>query len=61
MSIDLREVATLRLRNQRVTGEKLGGAADVVAWLGCVQAQEYSAREMVTGRACRAVASRCGR
>ena len=41
MSIDLLEVARLRLRNQRVTGEKLKTAADVVAWLGCVQAQEY--------------------
>ena len=42
MTIDLLEVARLRLRNQRVTGEKLKTAADVVAWLGCVQAQEYS-------------------
>jgi len=42
MGIDLLEVARLRLRNQRVTGEKLKTAADVVAWLGCVQAQEYS-------------------
>ncbi len=42
MPIDLLEVARLRLRNQRVTGERLKTAADVVAWLGCVQAQEYS-------------------
>src|SRR6476620_9341985 len=42
MPIDLREIARLRLRNQRVTGKKLAGAADVVAWLGCVQAQEYA-------------------
>ncbi|HEY5488896.1 MAG TPA: crosslink repair DNA glycosylase YcaQ family protein, partial [Candidatus Limnocylindrales bacterium] len=42
MEIDLLEVARLRLRNQRVTGEKLKTAADVVAWLGCVQSQEYS-------------------
>ncbi len=42
MAIDLHEVARLRLRNQRVTGEKLATAAEVVAWLGCVQSQEYS-------------------
>ena len=41
MGIDLLEVARLRLRNQRVTGERLKTAADVVAWLGCVQSQEY--------------------
>src|SRR4051812_34060367 len=41
MPIDLREVARLRLRNQRVTGEKLDSVAEVVSWLGCVQAQEY--------------------
>jgi hypothetical protein len=41
MPIDLREIATLRLRNQRVTGEWLSSPADVVSWLGCVQAQEY--------------------
>jgi hypothetical protein len=40
--LDLLEVARLRLRNQRVTGEKLKSAAEVVAWLGCVQSQEYS-------------------
>ena len=42
MAIDLLEVARLRLRNQRVTGEKLKGAKEIVAWLGCVQSQEYS-------------------
>ncbi len=42
MGIDLLEVARLRLRNQRVTGEKLKTSADVVVWLGCVQSQEYS-------------------
>src|SRR4051794_11258156 len=38
---DLLEVARLRLRNHRVTGAKLSSAAEVVSWLGCVQAQEY--------------------
>jgi hypothetical protein len=46
---DLREIAALRLRNQRVTGEKLGAAADVVAWLGCVQAQEYPVAKWTIG------------
>jgi len=30
-----------RLRNQRLTGSPLATPADVVAWLGAVQAQEY--------------------
>jgi DNA glycosylase AlkZ-like len=42
MAIDLREVARLRLRNQRIVGEKLSTPAEAVAWLGAVQAQEYS-------------------
>jgi hypothetical protein len=42
MPTDLLEVARLRLRNQRVTGEHLKTHAEVVAWLGCVQSQEIS-------------------
>ncbi len=42
MAIDLREVARLRLHSQRVAGEKLSTPAQAVAWLGGVQAQEYS-------------------
>jgi len=49
MTIDLLEVARLRLRNQRVTGEKLATAADVVTWLGCVQAQEISLAKWTLG------------
>ena len=49
MPIDLLEVARLRLRNQRVTGEKLPTAAAVVAWLGCVQAQETSLAKWTLG------------
>ncbi len=42
MAMDLLEVARLRLRNQRVTGQRLRTAAEVVQWLGCVQSQEIS-------------------
>ena len=38
MSIDL---INGRLRNQRLTGSPLATPADVVAWLGAVQAQVY--------------------
>ena len=33
-------IATRRLRNQRITSGGLRRAADVVSWLGAVQAQE---------------------
>ena len=39
--MNLRDVASLRLRNQRVSGEHFKRAQEVVAWLGCVQSQEY--------------------
>jgi hypothetical protein len=42
MPIDLLEIARLRLRNQRVTGEKLTTPEEVVAWLGCAQSQEVA-------------------
>lgn len=35
------DIATSRLHNQRLVGAKLDGAADVVRWLGAVQAQDY--------------------
>ena len=38
MSLDLVDA---RLRNQRLTGTPLATPADVVSWLGAVQAQEY--------------------
>ena len=38
MSID---IINSRLRNQRLTGTPLATPADVVSWLGVVQAQEY--------------------
>jgi Winged helix DNA-binding domain len=40
--LDLREIARLRLRNQRLTGAKFKTAEEVVGWLGAVQAQEYA-------------------
>jgi hypothetical protein len=39
--LDLREIARLRLRNQRLSGLKFKTAEEVVGWLGAVQAQEY--------------------
>ena len=39
--VNLRDVARLRLRNQRVSGAHCKSAEEVVGWLGCVQSQEY--------------------
>jgi len=39
--VNLRDVAAVRLRNQRVTGAHFKSAKEVVGWLGCVQSQEY--------------------
>lgn len=36
-----REIANLRLRSQRVAGERFETPAEVVSWLGAVQAQDY--------------------
>lgn len=47
----LREVARLRLRNQRVAGGKCKSAEDVVGWLAAVQSQEYAlARVFLDGQ-----------
>lgn len=40
--MNLRDVAHLRLRNQRVSGGQFKSAEEVVRWLGCVQSQEYA-------------------
>ena len=40
-SKDLREIARLRRRNQRLMAGGFGSAADAVGWLGAVQAQDY--------------------
>jgi hypothetical protein len=37
-----RDIATRRLRNQRLTGPRFASAVDAVAWLGAVQSQEYA-------------------
>jgi hypothetical protein len=50
MAISLLEVARLRMRNQRITGEKLPNPQRVVGWLGCVQAQEVSLAKWSLGR-----------
>jgi hypothetical protein len=49
ITIDLRDVARLRLRNQRVSGAKLKSAEEVVGWLGCVQSQEYPLAKWTLG------------
>jgi hypothetical protein len=48
--VDLRELARLRLRNQRVSGARLKSAQEVVGWLGCVQSQEYSLAKWSLGK-----------
>src|SRR5215475_13338210 len=35
------DIARLRLHNQRIAGATFGRPADVVAWMGAVQAQDY--------------------
>lgn len=40
--MDLRQIARLRLRNQRLSGTKFKTAEEVVGWLGAVQSQEYA-------------------
>jgi hypothetical protein len=47
--LDLREVARIRLRNQRVSGAKFKSAEEVVRWLGCVQSQEYPLAKWTLG------------
>ena len=40
--VDLPEIARLRLRNQRLAGEKFKTAEQAIGWLGAVQSQEYA-------------------
>src|SRR5215475_7889315 len=35
------DITRLRLHNQRIAGAKFGRPADIVAWMGAVQAQDY--------------------
>jgi hypothetical protein len=39
--MDAMEITTRRMRHQRLWAERLPGPADVVGWLGAVQAQEF--------------------
>ena len=47
--IELSDIARARLRNQRLTHPMAGKPADVVAWLGAVQAQDYGATRWNVG------------
>jgi hypothetical protein len=47
--IELSDIARARLRNQRLTHPMTGKPADVVAWLGAVQAQDYGATRWNVG------------
>jgi hypothetical protein len=44
------DIATRRLRNQRLAGNPLGSADEVVGWLGAVQAQDYPAAVWALGQ-----------
>ncbi len=44
-----RDIARQRLRNQRITGPIRGTPADVVGWLGAVQAQDYAGAKWALG------------
>jgi len=43
------DIARLRLRNQRIGGGLRGEAADVVGWLGAVQAQDFAGAKWSLG------------
>jgi len=43
------DIAHLRLRNQRIGGAMRGEAADVVGWLGAVQAQDFAGAKWALG------------
>jgi hypothetical protein len=44
------DIATRRLHSQRLAGEPLDGAAEVVGWLGAVQSQDYQAATWAVGQ-----------
>src|SRR3990172_8698587 len=43
------DIARLRLRNQHIVGSIRGEAADVVRWLGAVQAQDFAGAKWSLG------------
>jgi hypothetical protein len=46
----LRDIALLRLRNQRLIGRGFSRAAEVVGWLGAVQSQDYAGAKWAVGQ-----------
>ncbi len=44
------DIARQRLRNQRLTGERLAAPEDVVHWLGAMQSQEYAVAKWSVGQ-----------
>ncbi|HAW10548.1 MAG TPA: hypothetical protein DCX12_05680 [Chloroflexi bacterium] len=48
------DIATRRLHSQRLAGDPLDGAAEVVGWLGAVQSQDYPAATWALGQRTRA-------
>jgi hypothetical protein len=56
------DIAARRLHSQRLAGDPLGGPAEVVGWLGAVQAQDYPAASWAIGQRTRdATATLIGR
>jgi hypothetical protein len=49
MSLTTRDVLRRRLANQKLVGSALSSPADVVAWFGAMQAQEYPAARWALG------------
>lgn len=47
--MDKKDIARLRLRNQRLIGEKLKDPVAVVRWLGAVQSQDYAGGKWALG------------
>lgn len=47
--MELRDALQLRLRNQRLAGEKLRSPAEAVGWFGAVQGQEYNDARWAVG------------
>lgn len=46
------QIVAHRLANQRLTGDPFRSAADVVAWFGAVQAQDYYGAKWAIGQRC---------
>jgi hypothetical protein len=44
------DIATRRLRTQRLAGEPFASAPDAVAWLGAVQSQDYAGAKWALGQ-----------